>query len=337
MIFLIEQLVSDKDAGLGEDNQSDVSVSSVHTSDLSDFSDISSSSENDEPLEWSDFIIEPQHEEFCSFVGPTKPLGLDASPVDYFFQLFPMMLINNIVEQTNLYAEQKGAVNFIPTCVSEIRAYLAILLLMGIVQLPNYRCYWSRRPVLNIPAISEIMSRNRYEQITRYFHLNDCSQNPPRTSPDHDKLHKVRPILDNAKQQFASHYQPHKNLCVDEAMIKYKGRCSFLQYLPCKPTKWGVKAWGLADSESFYLIDFNIYIGKDSKSANNLPLGTRVVTDLVKNYYMKNHHVYFDNYFTSVDLMETLLSKKTYACGTVRLNRCGLPADIKNCKLKKFW
>ena len=33
--------------------------------------------------------------------------------------------------------------------------------------------------------------------------------------------------------------------------------------------------------------------------------------------------------------METLIKNGTYACGTVRLNRRGLPAAIKNCKLKK--
>jgi hypothetical protein len=59
-----------------------------------------------------------------------------------------------------------------------------------------------------------------------------------------------------------------------------------------------------------------------------------VVTQLVEPYYRKRHHVYFDNYFTSVPLMETLQRKKTYATGTVRKDRRGLPVGIKSLKFK---
>ncbi|XP_056001537.1 piggyBac transposable element-derived protein 4-like [Ostrea edulis] len=41
------------------------------------------------------------------------------------------------------------------------------------------------------------------------------------------------------------------------------------------------------------------------------------------------YHVYFDNYFTSVKLMEDLLAQKIYPCGTVRTNRRGFPNDLK--------
>ena len=178
------------------------------------------------------------------------------------------------------------------------------------------------------------MPRNRYDELTRYFHLNDSTKNPPRGSPGHDKLHKIRPIIQNAKRQFRFHYEPHKTLSVDEGMIKFKGRNSFIQFMPNKPTKWGFKAWGLCDSESYYLLDFNIYTGKDSYFPDRtVPLGTRVVTELVRNYYGKNHHVYFDNFFTSVQLMEILLKEKTYACGTVRMNRRGLPHAFKTCTI----
>lgn len=121
-------------------------------------------------------------------------------------------------------------------------------------------------------------------------------------------------------------------------MIKFKGKCSFLQYVPSKPCKWGMKSWALADSESFYLIDFNVYVGKDGKDGNarsNIPLGTRVVKTLVEPYYKKRHHVYFDNYFTSVALVESLQRKKTYASGTVRKERRGLPTQMKTLNMKQ--
>lgn len=39
------------------------------------------------------------------------------------------------------------------------------------------------------------------------------------------------------------------------------------------------------------------------------------------------HKLFFDNFFTSLDLMEELLQNKVYACRTVRANRKGLPKN----------
>ena len=54
-------------------------------------------------------------------------------------------------------------------------------------------------------------------------------------------------------------------------------------------------------------------------------LGHYVVTSMTKPFHSKYHHVYFDNFFNSTKLLQDLLVKKTYACGTVRSNRKGLP------------
>ena len=39
-------------------------------------------------------------------------------------------------------------------------------------------------------------------------------------------------------------------------MIGFKGRLSFIQYMPKNPTKWGMKAFVLADSKSGYTYNF---------------------------------------------------------------------------------
>lgn len=49
----------------------------------------------------------------------------------------------------------------------------------------------------------------------------------------------------------------------------------------------------------------------------------------------RNHHVYCDNYFSSVDLFLDLQRKGTYACRTLRPNRKGFPEDLKPLTKKK--
>jgi len=36
-------------------------------------------------------------------------------------------------------------------------------------------------------------------------------------------------------------------MSIDEAMVKYKGRVFFRQYMPKKPIKWGIKVWMIAE------------------------------------------------------------------------------------------
>ena len=47
------------------------------------------------------------------------------------------------------------------------------------------------------------------------------------------------------------------------------------------------------------------------------------------------YKVYFDNYYTSMNFMHELISRYTFACGTVCTNRKGLPVAVTKSKLKR--
>ena len=47
------------------------------------------------------------------------------------------------------------------------------------------------------------------------------------------------------------------------------------------------------------------------------------------------HHVYFDNYYNSPDLIDLLYKRKTHACGTVRKNQKSFPLAVTQAKLKQ--
>ena len=46
-------------------------------------------------------------------------------------------------------------------------------------------------------------------------------------------------------------------------MVSFKGRIWFIQYMPKKPTKWGMKAFVLADAISGYTYNWILYTGND--------------------------------------------------------------------------
>lgn len=81
------------------------------------------------------------------------------------------------------------------------------------------------------------------------------------------------------------------------------------------------------------MCELSVYTGKEG-DASDTNLGAKVVKKLTRSIVGHNHHIYCDNYFTSISLIEDLLQDSTYACGTFRRDRKGVQHDIKNaCKL----
>ena len=80
------------------------------------------------------------------------------------------------------------------------------------------------------------------------------------------------------------------------------------QYMPGKPVKRGYKIWVRSDTSTGYLYQFEIYRGKQDDGAISEGLGYRVITNLTNDLPPTSPLlVVFDNFFTSVPLMETLL------------------------------
>ena len=103
--------------------------------------------------------------------------------------------------------------------------------------------------------------------------------------------------------------------------------------MPQKPIKRGIKCWVVADSTNGYISNLSVYTGKTEGEIES-NLGMKVVLELTKDL-PQGHHIYFDNFFSSIPLMESLLDRGQYSCGTFRVNRRGIPEKIKQVKLSK--
>ena len=194
--------------------------------------------------------------------------------------------------------------------------------------MPNIHHYWNTSWPFANNNFNEIMSRDRFLLYLKFLHLADNGTMIPLQQEGHDKLFKVRYFLSTLIESYQNSYRMEREISVDEMMIKYKGRLSFLQFMPKKPHKWGIKAWALAEAGSGYCWNFTIYTGKDGTTKDDA-LGTRVVLDLVKNLAGKGHHVYFDNYYTSPTLCHKLHTSGFGCCGTLRLDRKGIPPSFR--------
>lgn len=258
----------------------------------------------------------------------------DYSPVDFFKLFFPNRLFETMVDNTNLYAEQffqsqsefsqySRFRNWVPTTVSEIEAYVALQIAMGINNKPELEDYWGTF-WLTRNLFCDVMPRNRFELLTAFLHFNDNTTRVQRGEVGYDPLHKVRPILDIVDPLYTSLYTPAKELALDESMIKYKGRIFFRQYLPAKPTKWGIKTFALCESDTGYALKFLIYTGKTTfpvDASSRLTMTEQVAVNMVQGFENKGHVLYMDNFYSSPQLFMALKEKGIGACGTVNPRR----------------
>ena len=350
--FNPEEITIENDFVPDSDPDSDITVSSVDTDDLSDFgeeegadgNDINLNGENGEVQpEWSQNFRDIQIDDFTNDFGPVLPDTFDvatATPIDYFNLLFKPEIFNQIRDHTNNYAiyrrdEHRTATQnpdyndstWYETTVEELRALFGVTILMGINSLPQFRMYWDVNEFIRNTGIKKTFTSNRYQKVMQYLHISDRASELPQNDPNHDKLYKIRPVLEMVNETFRDHYKPSKNQTIYEGMVAYKGRLSYMQYMPAKPIKRGIKIWMRCDAESAYLHQFNIYLGQGNNSPNGL--GYDVVMKLCQDLVAKKHHVYFDNLFTSIPLMNDLLQLGIYACGTVRKDKRGLPGVVK--------
>lgn len=241
---------------------------------------------------------------------------------------FPTLL-KLILTETKLYAMQKGIV--FDTNEDELLAFLGITIIMSIHKLPSTRLYWSTNPVFTVPVVSNVMTRDRYEEIRSLLHFMDNNKQPKRDNPNYDKAYKVRSVINHFNKTFSETMRATKSQAIDEHMIRFKGQNSMKQYMKNKPISWGFKLWCRCDTETGYLFQFDIYTGK--KTNKQIGLGESVVYQLCEPLYGLDCEVYFDNFFNSPTLQLELLRKNLKACGTVRSNRkhtpTGFPSDKK--------
>lgn len=331
------EIFGDSDEELDENN-SDIDFQGFSDPEENDFDLIEAEIDDQEnntlydyEIQWSDELSNFEIPEFSGQPGIKVDLADDAEAKHYFFKLFGDDLFDLIVLETNRYARQTLAnkpnqlAKWVDVTRAEMKAYFGLCVIMGLNVLPKISDYWSTEPFLGNEAIKQTMARNRFQEISKFLHFADSCVAPKKGQDGFDRLYKVRPVLSTVLKNCQTCYSPRKNIAVDEGMIAFKGRLSFRQYLPAKPTKYGIKVWMAADSSNGYVLNFDIYLGSEEGRRRIHGLGYDVVMNMVKPYLNKQHHVFFDNFFSSPRLLEHLEMQNTFACSTVRCNRKGLP------------
>ena len=101
--------------------------------------------------------------------------------------------------------------------------------------------YWAKSTC--VPAISETMSRNRFEDVLRVLHFNDNALHKERGEPGYNRIYKLQPLIDKLRKNFKEKVLPETYHAIDEMMVAFKGRHGLKQYMQ-KKTQSGATSSG---------------------------------------------------------------------------------------------
>jgi hypothetical protein len=87
---------------------------------------------------------------------------------------------------------------------------------MGIHTLPELRHYWSSDNLLGVPAVSNLITKTRFKNLTENIHCNDNTNAVPWGEAGYDRLHKLRPVSNALNSRLKEVYIPSSVMAVNQ-------------------------------------------------------------------------------------------------------------------------
>ena len=128
---------------------------------------------------------------------------------------------------------------------------------MYINKLPTINSYWKWGQFIGNVGIRNVMARSRFEDILQNVHFLDNTKNDKS-----DKGYKVRSFINHFNQSSSNFVSNDDSQSNDEHMVTFKGGSSMKQHVKNKLIKLSFKFWYRCASETVYLYQFDLYLGK---------------------------------------------------------------------------
>lgn len=240
------------------------------------------------------------------------------TPLVAFQKIIPETLVHIIVAETNRKSWQFYAMNgktikqqrvWYDTNSVEIYALIGILIYAG-----SHKNWDERLDELyhldNRPFYRAAMSLERVQQLLRFLRFDNYQTRQERLKTD--RFAAFRDVWNMFLANIREPYKPSSNLTIDEQLVLTRGRCSFRQYIPSKPGKYGIKIFWICDVKNSYPLNAEVYVGRQPGEARSVDYALNLVHRMSTPYVNKGRTITMDNFFTSCTLAEQLLQKKLH-------------------------
>lgn len=257
------------------------------------------------------------------------------SPIEAWQCFFTHEILQKIVDYTNLYindikdnfSRERDAK---PTTLEELNALLGLLYYAGVLKSSHLHTeeLWATDGT-GVQIFQCVMSQQRFNFLIRALRFDNRTDRAERMAQD--KLAPFREIFDYVVKKCTENFSPGECVTIDEMLWKFRGRCGFRQYMRNKPAKYGLKVFSLVDARAFYVVNMEMYLGRQPDGPYQEPQKPDdVVGRIVRPISGSGRNVTHDNWFTNVPLAKKLLDDHNLTTvGTVRKNKAAIPHSFK--------
>ena len=269
----------------------------------------------------------------------TEPTGVKGSAKnaktlkDCWSCFFDESIMNILVECTNKYINKNKAScsrdrHAKNTSKEEVSALIGLIYLAGAYKSgrQNLDDLWAQDGT-GVDLFHTTMSLRRFKFLLQCIRYDDKTTRIERLKSD--KLAPIREIFEIFVNNCQKSYSISEYATVDEMLAAFRGRCSFRQYIPSKPDKYGIKIFALVDAQTFFTSKIEVYVGTQPDGpykVSNSP--GDVVEQLCSGIFGTGRNITLDNWFTSYDLAEKMLRHQITLVGTLRKNKRHIPPEF---------
>ncbi|XP_038554117.1 piggyBac transposable element-derived protein 4-like [Micropterus salmoides] len=218
-------------------------------------------------------------------------------------------IMDLILKMTNLQGRRANK-EWMDLDLVDLRGYIGLLLLAGVYRSKNesLTSLWEEETGRII--FRATMSLKKFRLISDNVRFDD--KRTRRACFRNDKLAAFRTLWEKWTSILPVNFNPGRDICVDEQLVPFRGRCAFRQYIPSKPAKYGLKIYliyGEAGWTSRRGGTGEAGPPRDDRGAPGLCCHLR-------------------NFFTSYGAAEEHLKSKIALVGTIRKNKPKLPPQL---------
>ncbi|GBP12955.1 PiggyBac transposable element-derived protein 4 [Eumeta japonica] len=227
-------------------------------------------------------------------------INASSSPLDIWQHFFTDSMLEKIVHHTNVKIREIRPNYQVSTCVQdldivELRAFIGFLFYTAIFK-ENHEHYTSRYSTdgTGREIYRCIMSKNRFEVLLKTLRFDDSASRPVRRESDASApiIELFNSFIDQCQAVFAI----GSCACIDEMLLAFRGK----------------------DSDGLNL----------PREYQTLKKPTQAVMRLIPPIERSNRNINFDNWYTSIELIDSLKKKQLTGVGTLRKNQKEIPPEF---------
>ena len=175
------------------------------------------------PCNWKrkNILLPDDDKKFKGNLDYTDEITNLETPFQFVKYFLTDELIEKIINESMLYTTQKDPTKVFQITKSDLYKYIGICLLTSVTHHVNIRDLWT--DIIGLQLVKNTMSLNNFEKIRASLHFNNNEKEIPRGQPGHDKLYKIRPVIESLFKTFSS-IRMDECLSIDEQMCATKVR-----------------------------------------------------------------------------------------------------------------